>query len=69
MKFIEVVNECASNKEFVENWARLYKIYLPKNSIELMIDNSSGHSSAIAKQFLDFVFEYVCLRCPREVIK
>ena len=66
MNFIEVVNECASNKDFVENWVRLYKVNLPRNPIDMLID---GHGSVIARQFLDFVFEYVWLRCPREVVK
>lgn len=56
-QLVGVVTMAARNAEFVTNWARLRGVTLPCTPIERLIDETSGHGAAIARQFIDDVAE------------
>ncbi|ALT58016.1 hypothetical protein FDG94_gp023 [Pseudomonas phage SM1] len=46
------VRAALSNSSFVENWARLHELELPRNGIEAAIDEATGRNSQIVELFL-----------------
>ena len=69
LSLMVVVAACAKNDEYVDNWLRLRGYTLPASAIERMIDESSGHGEAIAKQFIADVRELFEFRVPGVAIR
>lgn len=65
LTFSQCLQAAAANSEFVQQWARLRKINLPKTGLDLEIDRATGHDEAIAEQFIEDVWELIWCRLPR----
>jgi hypothetical protein len=60
--FIECLNMCLYNQEFVAQWERLSgKKLLAKSPIDRMIDEATGYDMAVMREFADFVYDVVFL--------
>jgi hypothetical protein len=62
MTFKDVLFYCAGQDEFVAQWERLRGVRLPRSPIEKMIDEATGNDSAIARLFINDVFDLVWSR-------
>ena len=63
MTFLEVCQECISNKELVAQWNRLtgYKLGVVRAPIIAAIDKTCGYDPDIEAlpEFINFIYEYV----------
>ncbi len=70
MTFPECVLFCSENKDLVREFDRLRGTHLSqldrRAPIERMIDEATGRDKAALQMFVEFVFECVWLRIPRE---
>lgn len=70
MNFEELVLFCSEHHELLVEFDRLNGTHLStmntRAPIEKMIDEASGRDEDAMKKFVDFVYEFVWLRVPRE---
>jgi hypothetical protein len=60
VSFLECLETCTHNSEFVAQWERLNgKKLVATSPIDRMIDEATGHDVAMIGEFADFVYDYV----------
>lgn len=60
--FLQCIAVALSDVEYVENWARLRNIKIPRSTIERMVCEATGEASGIARQFIEDVYELIYQR-------
>jgi hypothetical protein len=55
--FADWVTLCARTPEYVNNWARLRGISVPRTPMDRLIDDASGRSEDTAKLFMADAFD------------
>lgn len=67
VSFLECLDVCAHNREFVAQWQRLYgKQLIATNTLDRMIDEATGYGLAVMAEFADFVYAYVFSTFPEQ---
>ncbi len=70
MTFNELVLFCAEHHDLLVEFDRLQGTHLStfdkRKPIEQMIDEATGRDEDAMRKFVDFVYEFVWLRVPRE---
>lgn len=62
VSFIECVNYCLSNQEFLAEYDRLHSTNFTKlNSLNGQIDIATGHIDAQLRTLFDFIRDYIWL--------
>jgi hypothetical protein len=60
VSFLECLETCLYNSEFIAQWERLNKKKIvPTSPIDRMIDEATGHDVTLIGEFADFVYENV----------
>jgi hypothetical protein len=61
--FEQTIQECVNNKQFMDNYRRLYKsdVGLPQSPINKMIDEATDFKQAQWNDLFKFIFRYVWL--------
>lgn len=65
--FIDCLQACLMNSEFVQQWERLWGKKLTNASpLDRMIDAATGYDLAVMGEFADAVYQYVFCTLPVE---